>query len=143
MQKTGWTRVGAVVLLTLGLIYVVKLSDLAIELLKAKQAAEHLETEVGVLGQQVEALETAAVDANSVAYTESFARDNIKLTRPGDQPFVTVKADEMPEPAPAEAIVEPSVWQRFLHWMRGDAEPDAASAPTPPANDEAAATSAP
>ena len=144
MVKTGWTRVGAVVLLTLGLIYVVKLTDLGLETHRATQASQRMEAEVGVLERQVEALETAAVEARSDAYVETVARDTLKMAREGDQPFVTVNALTSPEAAPPAQVEEPSVWQRFLRWMRGEeipAIPEPASTAEPGASDVSATAS--
>jgi cell division protein FtsB len=131
MVKTGWTRVGAVVLLTLGLIYVVKLTDLGLETHSATLASQRMEAEVAVLELQVEAMETAAVDAKTDAYVEMVARDTLKMVREGDQPFVTVNALTSPEAAPPAQVEEPSVWQRFLRWMRGDEIGTEADAPAP------------
>ena len=119
-MSQDWTKIAVVIGLTLGLVYIVKLSDLVLENHWAGQSAARVEAEVGLLRDQVEALETAAVDAESDAYVERWAREDRKMVRPGDQAVAIVPAEASAEVAPETMRSEPTAWQRFVNWLRGD-----------------------
>lgn len=122
MASKGWSRIAWVVLLTLITIYVVKLGGLALETHRAGQAADGMQREVDRLEQEVRALETAAVEAESDDYVERWARDRRDLAREGDRVIVPVAEDPAgrSEPEPAAAVEEASTWERFMGWLRGD-----------------------
>ncbi len=111
-------RVGAVVLLTLTLIYLAKLTGLVVATQRAAQDAAHLEAEVAALETSVESLETATVYSSSDAYVERWARDERKWARQGDHPVAPVPATSTAsvEAQPEESTGE-SPWDRFLHWL--------------------------
>ena len=127
-MSKGGSKIAIVVGLTLGLIYIVKLSDLGWENHQASQSAAQVEHQVSNLQAQVEALETAAVDAESDDYVDQWARENRNLSQPGDQPFNIVPEDEPAPQAKPQQGEQSSAWQRFVHWLRGD-NADSASSP--------------
>ncbi len=122
MASKGWSRIAWVVLLTLITIYVVKLGGLAVDTHRAGQAADGMQREVDRLEQEVRALETAAVEADSDDYVERWARDRRDLAREGDRVIVPVAEDPAgsSEPEPAPAVEDASTWERFMGWLRGD-----------------------
>jgi cell division protein FtsB len=113
-------RVVWVVGLTLAGVYAVRLANLALEVRTAQQQQARMEREVARLQAQVEALSTAAAEAETDAYVERVAREQLDMARPGDQVFVPVPAPSpLPEPEAAAPPPAPSVWDRLLDWLRG------------------------
>jgi cell division protein FtsB len=115
-----WRRVAWVVGLTLAAVYVARLANLALEVRTAQQQQAQMAREVDRLRAQVEALSTAAAEAQTDAYVERVARESLDMARPGDTVFVPVPA---PSPSPAAPPPAPppdlSVWDRVLGWLRG------------------------
>jgi len=115
-----WRRVAWVVGLTLAGVYTVRLANLALEVRTAQQQQQRMAREVSRLQAQVEALSTAAAEAQTDAYVERVAREQLDMALPGDTVFVPVPAPSPEPPAAAPAPpVQPSVWDRFLGWLRG------------------------
>lgn len=120
MVPQPWRRVAWVVGLTLAGVYAVRLANLALEVRTAQQQQARMEREVARLQAQVEALSTAAAEAETDAYVERVAREQLDMARPGDQVFVPVPAPSpVPEPAAEPPPAAPSVWDRVLDWLRG------------------------
>jgi hypothetical protein len=117
-----------VVALTLVLIYIIKLGGLALETHAASQAERRMDAEVTVLRRQVEALETAAIEAESDETVERWAREKKNMARAGDHVVVPVAATEVAAiPAAPESAPEPSAWERFVGWLKGEAPASPAS----------------
>lgn len=121
VRKKGWARVGAVVILTLALIYVVRLTGLMLTARQAAQVESGLAAEVSTLHQEIHALATLSTTAGSPAYVEQWARDNRHLIKPGDHPVEPVAGGSTSGPgAPAgKAPAGEGWWERFTRWLGG------------------------
>ena len=115
-----WRRVVWVVGFTLAAVYAVRLANLALEVRTSQQQQARMEREVSRLQLQVEALSTAAAYAQTDAYVEWMAREQLNMARPDDRVFVPVPAPSpMPSPLPPAPTPAASVWDRVLGWLRG------------------------
>jgi cell division protein FtsB len=113
-QRRGLARIGAVVVLTLATVYVFQLAGLAWATRQARRSEAQLRAEVAQEATQIAALEAAARDAGSEAFVERYARDTLKMARPGDQVLVPVTAappaGPTPTPPPPDGPLE-QLWR--------------------------------
>jgi len=117
----AWSRVGAVILVTVAAVYAVKLTGLALATRRAAQTAAGLATEVAAMQSEVTALQTAEAGADAPPAVEGWARER-GWTRPGDQPIAPVTAAPSPVPTPSPPPAAPestTAWERFWVWALG------------------------
>lgn len=116
----AFTRVAAVALLTLALVYLARLSSLAMANYRAQQAEAELSAEVTQVAVSVEALGTAVAEVESDEYVETWARDERKWAREGDHPITIVPADGAENASSSGAEDDLSAWERLKGWLEGD-----------------------
>jgi hypothetical protein len=112
-------RVGAVVLLTMALAYVVSLANLALANQQALEAEAQVKADVVGLDSSIKSLETATVNAGTQGAVEAWARDQRKWAREGDHVIVAVPATPTPMAADREQQpAAPRPWDRLRQWLR-------------------------
>jgi len=121
MPRRPWSRVLAVILITLSAIYLVKLGSHALATRRAAVTADGLATDVAQKRSELEALETALPAAGSPEQIERWAREQQNWSLPGDHPIVLVTAapTATATPAPPVATPGPSNWRRLVEWISG------------------------
>jgi cell division protein FtsB len=95
--------VAAVVVFTLGAMFLFQLGSLALATRQAKRLESAQRAEVAQLATQNAALDAAILDAQSDGYVEKWARENKKMAQPGDR----VLAPVPPTAAPVTATTVP------------------------------------
>lgn len=117
-RRRGLARVMAVVVFTLGAVYLFQLGSLALATRQARRLESAQRAEVHQLATQVAALESASRDAQSDAYVEKWARESKKWAQPSDHvlaPVAPTAAPASPTPAPAP---DESPLDRLWRWLR-------------------------
>jgi cell division protein FtsB len=122
IRRQGWARIVAVVILTLAVLYILRLTGLILTTRRAEQIESGISSEVAALQQDVQALQTVSTTMGSDAYVEQWARDKQHMVRPGDHPVVPVAAPIAPG-APGNPVSRggnnPGWWERFKRWLAG------------------------
>jgi hypothetical protein len=120
MQRKGWVRVALVILVTLGVIYAVKLTSHGLATRRALETERELSTEVAQMDGEIQALETGVVRSGSPEQIERWARESQDQARPGDHPIgiVTVVPTGTVAPPPP-ATPAASGWRRLVDWLSG------------------------
>lgn len=117
-HRRGAARVAAVIVFTLGAVYLFQLGSLALATRQARRLESAQQAEVAQLATQVAALETASQDAQSDAFVEKWARENKKWAQASDH----VLAPVPPTSSPAAATMAPppvdSPLDRLWRWLR-------------------------
>ncbi len=119
-QYKALIRVAAIALLTLALVYLAKLSGLAMATYGAEQDEAELSAGVTQVAISVEALGTAVVEVESDEYVEKWAREERKWSRDGDHPIAIVPVEETDSGAAGTAKDDLSAWERLKGWLSGD-----------------------
>lgn len=120
-RKKGWARIGAIVLLTLALIYLGKLAGLVLARQRAAAVETRLQVQLSALDAEVHAIETAATEAGSDAYAERWAREERQWVRDGDQPVAALPATpSSADDQGAEARSDGGLWAKIKRWFRGE-----------------------
>lgn len=120
-QRRGFTRVLAIVVLTVGVIYLLQLAGLALATRQARRMEARQKAEVAALATQVSALETATYLAASDESAERWAREERKWSRPGDRVVVPVPATPAAATAtPEGAVDDRTPLGRLWQWLRGE-----------------------
>jgi hypothetical protein len=120
VRRRGWTRIAAVMLATLSVVYLVRLGGLVAANHRAAETESRLAAEVAALETQVPAIDDLAETATADTAVEAWARTERNWARPGDHVVVPVTATvgagtTSPSPRPG-----PGWWERFTRWVRGD-----------------------
>ncbi len=119
MPRKGWSRILAVILATLVVIYAVKLASHALATRRAAEIEHDLATDVARLDAEVVALETAQAEAGSPDQVEDWARADQGWARPGDHPIVLVTAAPVTATPAPTATPAASAWRRLVEWVSG------------------------
>lgn len=121
-RRRGWVRIGAVVAVTLLVVYSVRLAGQMVDTRRASQAEHQLATDVSELESEVVALETAAADAGSDTAVERWAREEQDWALEGDQVFAPVPASQAtamaPTPTPSPGA-DDGIMARVRRWLSG------------------------
>jgi cell division protein FtsB len=118
-KSAALARIAAVVVLTIALVYCLKLAGLALATRQARRTEAAQQAEVARLATQVAALESATRNAASDGYVERWAREERKWAQAGDHVLVPVAATPVATPAgPAPPGAEDPL-DRFWSWLNG------------------------
>jgi cell division protein FtsB len=124
-RRRNWTRIAAVVVVTLGVVYVVRFAGQALDTRRAETAERQLATEVAEMEQEVIELETAAARANSDEAVERWAREEGKMARDGDTVVVPVPDADgtvVPPAATETPTGDSSLWSTVRDWFAREPE---------------------
>lgn len=118
-RKRPYVRIGAVVVLTVSMVYLAKLGGLSMATHRAREVEQDLSTDVAELQSSVDALGTSVHDAESDSQVEHWAREDRKWVREGDQAIVPVPATSASGAATPTPSSEDGAWERFRRWLGG------------------------
>jgi hypothetical protein len=116
-RQRGWARIGAIILLTLALIYVGKLASLVMARQRALAVERDLQHQVAARETEVALLEAAATAAGSDAYVERWAREERLWVLEGDQPVAPIAATPTPAAGSGGPGTGDGFWERLKRWL--------------------------
>ena len=119
-RRRGLARVGAVAVLTVGVVFVFMLANLALATRQARRAEAEFDAENRREATQVAAVQTATYHAASDEYAAEWARAHKKWALPGDHVVVPVAPTAAASPTPTPAAAEGgSPLDRMWRWLHG------------------------
>jgi hypothetical protein len=117
-KRRGLARVAAVVVLTIGALFLYHLAGQALATRQARRVEAEQRAEVASLATQVAAVQTATHRAGTDPFVENWAYNEKHWARPGDHLLVPVAPT--PTAAPATTPIAPdgeNALDRLLRWL--------------------------